>query len=170
MKKLFYNIIILLVCTLNGMVENKEYDLSVAISLMAMSNYSEESIKELVELGANVNVSNKGYRPLHSAAQQDCVRSTEALVHLNAFINIQDQEGDTPLHVAARFCSPHAMTTLIKLGATIDVPNKNGNTALHIAALENDMQAVKLLLASGANTNAQNNYGQKPWHLITFKQ
>jgi ankyrin repeat protein len=66
---------------------------------MATNKGHEETVRLLLELGANVHAQAKrGETPLHHAV---CVEIVKLLLVLGANVDARDESGGTPLHMAA---------------------------------------------------------------------
>jgi ankyrin repeat protein len=63
----------------------------------------------------------RGLRPLHYAAYENDVASTEALIDSGARVNAADDLGYTPLHVAAKHGHVEVARTLIDRGAAVNI-------------------------------------------------
>ncbi len=92
-------------------------------------------VKELLDQGADVNVTNyKGQTALHCAAKAGFVAPVRILLNRGARVNAQDREGDTPLHAACRSSiKNHArlqevVDLLLSKGADLSVKNRKGRT------------------------------------------
>ncbi len=68
----------------------------------AAENGKDESISELVSLGADVNTILSGRSPLHCAVMDAPVSTIELLVRLGADPNALSQDDETPMLIAAR--------------------------------------------------------------------
>lgn len=105
-------------------------------STISNSHSSYQTVKLLLELGANINIqSNCGCTALIAA----CINS-------------------------GTISSNKTVKLLINHGANINLKNKFGKTALEYACINSkifgSIDTVKLLLKKGANVNSQNNFGQ----------
>jgi ankyrin repeat protein len=60
-----------------------------------------ESVRVLIELGADPNIQNRlGESPLHQAASNNFTEIAEILLSNGADVNLAQNDGDTPLHLA----------------------------------------------------------------------
>ncbi|WP_369800005.1 ankyrin repeat domain-containing protein [Wolbachia endosymbiont of Ctenocephalides felis wCfeT] len=68
---------------------------------LAAEYASGETIKLLIEKGADINAKNdKGETPLHRAAHKGKVRNVRGIIKTGCDINARDNELSTPLHHA----------------------------------------------------------------------
>ena len=88
---------------------------------------------ELLDQGANVNVADDGYTPLHFAAADDSVGVVELLLAAGADIEAADDKGETPLYKAVRNTTEGAVPItrlLLERGADPQAPLINGSSPL----------------------------------------
>ncbi|XP_046848679.1 transient receptor potential cation channel subfamily A member 1-like isoform X2 [Xenia sp. Carnegie-2017] len=106
-----------------------------------------ESVRILLEHGANPNVFSTSYRtPLYCAVLSQNSDVVELiLVHKPALINKVDDTWQTPLHTAAKTNSSEVVKCLLNNGA-IMLTDKDKSTPLHIAAQHGQLDIVKLLV------------------------
>jgi uncharacterized protein len=134
-----------------------------------------EFVKEMVVLGAKVNLQQKkgapgrgiltrvGATPLIGAASTSDVALVRTLLELGADPKLANADRTTPLLAAAGVgvgapeeaagSEPEALEVieiLVKLGADVNAVDKNGDTVMHGAAYRNHPKSVKLLADSGA--------------------
>lgn len=142
-----------------------------------------ESVKMLLEAGANVHrVDENGMAALsHGVVDEEVTR---LLLCAGADVERKDTSGMTPLmraaeegasgaarllleagvnvhHVSANgmtallygACDEEVSQLLLTAGAAVDWQNKSGSTALMIAAEQTEMEVVRLLLGAGANVH-----------------
>jgi len=130
-----------------------------------------ESVKLLIKAGAKINpgickrkgCDDDGSTPLHNAAW----RSPEIIAYLiekGAYVNAENEDGNTALHSAARGDSSESVVILCKSGAKLNVKNKNGQTPLHFATQKGNPEMVKTLLSFGADASQQDEKGYTPLH------
>jgi ankyrin repeat protein len=75
-----------------------------------------------------------GQYPLHLAAYEGRTEMLRLLVERGAWVNFQDNEGESPLHCAALMPENAAtMRELLRMGADPELRTKRGETALEIA-------------------------------------
>jgi ankyrin repeat protein len=115
---------------------------------------NEESVRMLLEHGANPNVSNnEGTTALMWAV--DSVEKTRLLLDAGAAVDTRAESGRTALLIAAgRHGSTNVVKLLIDRGANAAVVAENRTTPLRLAARSGDEEAMRLLIAHGANLKA----------------
>ncbi len=93
-----------------------------------------EFAKQLVELGANVDVGNyDNTTPLIASIQKD-MKVAPILIQAGANLDVRTSHlGDTALITACRLCSYEIISLLIGSGADISVKNDKGDTAFEVA-------------------------------------
>lgn len=139
----------------------------------------EEMAKQLIEMGADVNVrdsSFSGRTALHAAVSNGEYEVAELLLEHGADVNARDNGNqDTPLMVAP-FAAIGMAELLIEHGADVNARNKFGGTALSAAAgfesmyMKNGyLELVKLLLENGAEVNVKDNFGRTPLKIAKEK-
>lgn len=106
----------------------------------------------------------KGWTPLHFAANRGSAELVRLLLAHGAVVNASDLQDYTPLHLAARGGQKDAADLLIAAGADIKSRTVSGCTPLHYAACGGSTDLVKWLLAEGAPVNAREHNGMTPLH------
>ena len=131
-----------------------------------------EHVQALLDTGADVNERDtEGNMPLHWAVTRHptCIFKTSSpdwthriglfiacqrvavarlLIKCGAYVNAQNNYGDTPLLVSTH----DGMRLLLDNGTDINLKNKDGITPLHIAAQNGDEGNLRTLLEHGAKT------------------
>jgi ankyrin repeat protein len=133
---------------------------------------------ELLRLsGADPNVQcYDGNTPLHSAACYGDVEMVQALLNLEADVNIRNEASDSPLNyipVLQSYSripkSPQSLANVARLlidrGADINVRNDEGWTPLHTMTYVRRIEVIRVLLECGANVGAEDNQGRTPFSL-----
>lgn len=83
------------------------------------------SVKVLIEQGANANIQNRlGESPLHQAAYNNFIDIAEVLLANGADPNLAQHDGDTPLHLACMRGHLEMAQLLMKYQADPSRPNK----------------------------------------------
>ena len=143
-------------------------DVSVADLLIAVMDDSKESVKKLLEAGANVNGLGPVYpgTPLLQATQNGSHECVDLLLEAGANVNKANSQNITPLIYAA-YCDWYKLVEkFIGAGADVNAVDNEGRTAL-IAATKLEVsrpildehlelsriKSVKLLLQAGAHIN-----------------
>lgn len=128
----------------------------------AISDRDERAAKNLIALGANVNVLDKAARTtaLIEAVSNNDAEIVSALVGAGADVNMKATAGDTPLTSLSSEATVSLARTLINAGAKINHKNDDGVTPLiHVA--ENDTpEVLKELIEAGAKVNAKDKAGR----------
>lgn len=114
---------------------------------------SQERIKELIKLGANIHYQDmKGDTALHKAAAKGYKSIVNLLLANGAVINTRNGEGWTPLHSAVlNNDNKEVVKLLLIFGAQINAKDNFGNTPLIWAVSKGCEDIVKLLLEHGAD-------------------
>ena len=112
-----------------------------------------ETIKQILDHGAHVNVINKDETtPLLLACSTAQTESVSLLLKAKADPNIADADGDACLHVAtASDCLKEILPEIIDYGADLNSTNKRGRTALLLSCFYSQRDSVKALLREGAD-------------------
>lgn len=111
----------------------------------------------------------RGFTPLHLAAERDHLATVMLLLDRGADINARANGGRTPLHLAARFASAATVELLIDDGhAHVNACTKDGRTPLHYAASaaqdgdQERREVVRLLRDWGADPTMEDSRGETP--------
>lgn len=128
-------------------------------------------IRELLEHGANPNVSNEfGTTPLlfvttqtvNGEALQTSGQVIKLLLHHGARVNAQAINGRNALMAAAGSGNIENVQILLAAGAIPNLQSKNGDSALLEATAHGHTEVVIALLLAGANANLKDINGQTP--------
>lgn len=161
----------------------------------AVSHENPESIKLLLEKGADINAYTRWGSYLHGAAGYCNLEAVKIFLSLGQDVNLPNDDGNTPLHLMnigvankgidkifpvdeqteeehdpgtpARRCKD-VSAILISNGANIMARNNNGDTPLHTAVRSCELETVTLLIEKGADVNAENKYGRTPLHWAAY--
>jgi ankyrin repeat protein len=113
-----------------------------------------ETVKFLIERGADVNATNRSGATalIHAGGNYEKIK---LLVKSGANVNARSGLGNTPLIVTARaHGAAKSLEVLLKAGANVNATNVFGASALMAAAASSDLDSVKLLVKHGADVNA----------------
>lgn len=84
------------------------------------------------------------------------------MLESGAFLNVQDNEGDTLLHWAIREKTYPMLNFLLQKGCNPNIANEDGETPLHLAASLGEDLPVDCLLKHGANATTKDTNGLTP--------
>ena len=97
----------------------------------------------------------------HQSHKNPSLKEMVAHIADGAFINAQDNDGNTALHWATHDGrTDKVIRKLLDAGADVNAQNEDGETPLMYAVRECSVAIIKLLLERGADVNTQNNYGE----------
>jgi len=114
----------------------------------AVKHHDNETVKALLEGGAQVNVLHCRDRrtPLHYAAEYKNSKALEMLIgQPEVCINQKDVNKDTPLHVAVRSGCLEIVKMLLEARAEFEVKNLDGVEPVQIARDANMAEVLALL-------------------------
>lgn len=125
--------------------------------LEAVKSGREDTVKLLLDNGANPNVEVDGFGTiLHAAAFAGDITIVQLLLERGANSNAQGGEYGTTLQAAAASWRDASLVQLfLDIGADINAQGGRFGTALQAAAFGGDLPTVQLLLEKGAEINAQ---------------
>lgn len=121
----------------------------------------------VLDMGADVNLklSNSAcygnvseISPLHWAVTLDKIKVAKTLLARGAYIDLQDENGNTPLFWAVHACKGKLdmVKLLLEKGASTNIQDEAGRTVLFDAVVkENSQDMVQLLLEGGASIDIQ---------------
>lgn len=135
------------------------------IMFAAANNKNLNVIRTLVEIGAEVNVSDDvGLTPLmFSITTNKSPGVTYELLTLGANPLAKDKEGVSVIMYAARDADPAVFETLLAKNADINSVTANGWSPLMYAAFQNpNLRVTEMLLEAGAEVNTKNSSGMTP--------
>lgn len=133
--------------------------------MQALVNENLDTMRVLLELGADSESTSWGLTSLQGAANRGFVGGIHILLASGAQINRADIGQTLPLHWAAMTGHTEAVKALLVGGAQIDLSNSSGNTALYLAAERGHTNSVKVLLAGGAQIGSADSRGMTILHL-----
>ena len=143
------------------------------------------AIKEMLELGLDVNtVNKKGNSLLHIVLEyyNGSKKIIELLLKAGADVNAVNNKGETPLHIATKFRyltdrheyrDKSKIKLLLEAGADVNAINNKGETPMHIATYDPSIHYITHkyrsgyremveLLEAGADADIVNNKGETP--------
>jgi hypothetical protein len=119
-----------------------------------------EKVKECIESGADVNMTNSSLTPLHVSLMGGTSKEIiELLIANGADINARNSHQSTPLHMACMNDVIEVAKILIDAGAEIDAKNNLGITPLHLACKNGGLSTVEALIERGADMDIKSNDG-----------
>uniref|UniRef100_A0A8C8SRA9 Ankyrin repeat domain 12 n=1 Tax=Pelusios castaneus TaxID=367368 RepID=A0A8C8SRA9_9SAUR len=96
-----------------------------------------KQVKELISLGANVNVKDfAGWTPLHEACNVGYYEVAKVLIAAGADVNTQGLDDDTPLHDSASSGHRDIVKLLLRHGGNPFQANKHGERPVDVAETE----------------------------------
>ncbi|MHC4155523.1 MAG: ankyrin repeat domain-containing protein [Planctomycetota bacterium] len=134
--------------------------------LKALNGRQTDMVVLLVDRGADFDIKdNRGFTPLHCAAQSGQTEIAELLIARGASVEVTDRIGHTPLHTAAEGGQHDIVVLLLAQRANVNAENRMGRTPLHVAAKTGHTDVVDILIAQGADVNARDKgAGRTPLH------
>lgn len=130
-----------------------------ALHYAANSNGREiDELRSLVAQGFDVNeAEDKGWRPLHFAAQNASVETLDILYDAGAELEAENAKGDTPLGVAS--ASPHSTPAVLQWfrnhGANPHHENRLGRSAVSRLASYSNLPDKKAIFADLMDGNGE---------------
>ena len=131
-------------------------------------------VKTTLDLGADVNRTLKGSRPIHFSAAhcpfREQVQIGKTLVEHGASVVDVNEDGYQPIHFAARMwqplCTNYVEWLLRNEGVDVNERRTMGNetTPLHEAALRSSLKMVEILVEKGAVVDAVDTEGDTALH------
>jgi len=119
-----------------------------------------DSVKLIIEAGADLNVSSKIGTALACASLYGYTDRVKLLIASGAKVNTHDPTfGETPLLCAAGKDNTLCTIALIDAGADVQAKDSQGRTPLMFSSLLHNIQAVNALIKAGANVNAEDKKG-----------
>jgi ankyrin repeat protein len=135
--------------------------------MIAAAVGSPESVRLLLDAGANPNAMNKvDATPLMWCAAD--AAKVKLLLDKGAYVNAKSKFGHTALQIAASYDGPiAAVRLLIDKGADVNAVDGGGAGVLESAAGSNNLETAKLLIAKGAKVNVADLTGFTPLIVAT---
>jgi ankyrin repeat protein len=128
----------------------------------------------LLHHGANIDVWEGEWTPLHLTSINGSVDLTEWLLKHGADVNVKDNYLWTPLHCAAWNDKFKIACMLIEHKADIHARSKEGSAALHLASqrytADSRLNFMRLFLEHGADANVRDGGGSTALHFLASYQ
>ncbi len=118
-----------------------------------------ESVRLLLDAGADPDLKAAGYTPLVLAALRGHARIVALLLKAGADPDRKAGDGNTPLTAAAGMDRVDCLRALLAARPDITLFNREGRTALSIAAMEGFEEAVRVMLEAGVDPNVLDRSG-----------
>lgn len=136
----------------------KNKDSATPLLLCSLMNGNEDSIKCLIDRGANVNAVNKntGKNSLHYLVEVGECNAIRLLLAAGADVKHADHDGYTPLHSATLQSDVCVIQLLLDYGADIRAKNQEGLTAADLAMQKLQKGNRVSAIADYLNTAAEN--------------
>ena len=129
----------------------------------AFANDDVAVLVTLLDAGADPHVGNdRGYTPLHYAADNGNSAVLAALLDVGADPNVRGTDGSTPLHWAAWDANTATLSALLEAGADPNARDGQDLAPLHWAAWNGDSATLSSLLDAGADPTLRSTDGQTP--------
>jgi ankyrin repeat protein len=142
--------------------QKKSVDVSELL-LKAVKENKEETIRMLIEAGADVNIRNEKDSDntllMEAIYRCDDLEIIKKILDAGAKKEEKNKYGKTALICASSVGKIEFVNLLLRYGADINAKNKNGVTSLLIAYLNNHKNIVDLLLDRGADVNISDKLG-----------
>ena len=143
-------------------VNNKDQDRNTKLQIASRDGNSED-VELLLELGANINKTNKiGCTALHEAVLNGHVEIVKLLLQNEPDVGAKVRNQNTALQFAAQKGHLEITKLLLKSGADVNTKNARQWTPLHYAAYNGHSDVVLMLLKNGAMKDLKNDEGKTP--------
>lgn len=119
-----------------------------------------EKVRELLEHGANPNISTGHVPALLRAARDGALYVVQALLRAGADVDARSEQGNSALHEAARVGHNEVVICLVYSNAHVDAINRNGVTPLQTALSYGQVEVVQTLIRFNADVYLKNKVGE----------
>ena len=126
----------------------------------AIAGKNADTVRTLLQLGANPNLPAHAFSPLTQAALDGSDEIVRLLVLHGANVNVLDPPGYTPLLAAAWHCRPETVRLLLQKGANPAL-RPVGQASVFLAAVSSGhVESAKLLFGKGGDVNERDKDGR----------
>lgn len=152
-------------------INQKNEDGMTLLHICAMLG-KEEMTRELLELGASINVfDNIGFSPMHWAIQNDRKEIFFMILEKHPFVNHASKQNKTPLWIAVSKNYDFLVKQLLEAKGNPNIQdNITGDTALHRAVINKNPYIFRLLLTYGGDMYIMNKKKESPLSLARIEQ
>ncbi|XP_063609173.1 poly [ADP-ribose] polymerase tankyrase-2-like [Penaeus indicus] len=126
----------------------------------AVTRKNIEKVRELLENGANPNISTGHVPVLLRAARDGALYVVQALLRAGADVDARSEQGNSALHEAARVGHNEVVICLVYSNAHVDAINRNGVTPLQTALSYGQVEVVQTLIRFNADVYLKNKVGE----------
>ena len=129
--------------------------------ILACFTAQAESVKLLLENGANPNISDdRHYTSLHAAVYGCCTNDTlQDIIDHTVHLNDQNNKGETALNLACSYRQQDSVRVLLEAGSGPNIADDNGNTCLHAVLISGCCKKIiHKIIDHGADMNATNKH------------
>ncbi|KAJ8675668.1 hypothetical protein QAD02_011454 [Eretmocerus hayati] len=140
--------------------------LHCAVSMVIRDESYFDMIKQLVELGADINITTKdGSTVLHYLIEyqeyneEKTWKILKFLLDLGANLNVTNNAKVSPLAMAAAEDQLELVEKMIQAGADVNISKQCTGSPMQLAVSRNNLTMVELLLKRGANIDARDEDG-----------
>lgn len=148
-----------------GVNPNGRDPLSDSALLQAVDTDSMELVAVLLEHGAQIDVTGRGFTPLGLAVKNNNLPMVRLLLRASPDVNRKNADGNTPLHSAVVMDYIDIARVLLTAEPDLGIYNREGMTALAVAAIEGREEMSRLLLDAGADIERGHVKGRSPFWL-----
>lgn len=124
-----------------------------------------ELVTLLLEQGAEINVTGRGFTPLGLAVKNNNLPMVRLLLRAGADPDRKNDDGNTPLHSAVLMDYADIARALLAAKPDLGIFNREGLTPLAVAAVEGREDMAALLLDAGADIERGHKKGRSPFWL-----
>lgn len=133
--------------------------------LQAVDTDNMELVALLLEHGAQIDVTGRGFTPLGLAVRNNNLPMVRLLLRASPDVNRKNADGNTPLHSAVVMDYLDIARVLLTTAPDLAIYNREGLTALAVAAIEGREEMTRLLLDAGADIERGHVKGRSPFWL-----